>query len=805
MKISFLLILLLVSFLNIYSQTKKSVKASFTNESIKVDGFLSETIWSTSEKATDFIQFEPLNGAKSSEKTEFSILYDNTSVVFGIMMYDISKDSIYKELGERDDDDVNSDLIKVIINTFNDGINAVGFIVTAAGVHSDVKYTEDEEEYSWDAVWYSNVQMLDSGWSAEIKIPYSALRFPKKNIQEWGLNVIRQVRRKREISSWNFIDNKMDIENNQAGIITGIENVQPPIRLSFTPYLSYYLQYNEQKQLNYTLNGGLDLKYGINESFTLDMTLIPDFGQVQSDDKILNLTPFETYYGENRPFFTEGTELFNKGEIFYSRRIGGEPLNYEDVYTKLEAGDKLILNPSETKMINATKVSGRTNGGLGIGVFNAMTQQSNALIVDSSVNIKKIVTQPFTNYNMLVFDQSLKNNSYISLLSTNVYNSILFADVTGTVFNFYDNSKSYSLYGDFFMSNRKINNTNTTGKKYSLSTGKVSGNFKYGYDVEVFDEIYDQNDMGYLQNNDETNHTLSVEYNIYDPFWKMLNWHNAFAVNYSTLYNVSDFSSFQINYNTRGVFSNYLFSFFSISYAPLGVIDYYEPRLEDRYYKIPKHFSCNFMLSPDYRKNFLIDFSGGYTKIYTDKSRYSVWTGASPRIRFSNKFLLILGSNINYNNNDKGYVNSIDNDSIIFGNRNVTTVTNTISTSYIFNKKSSLNLRVRHYWSKAEYDKYYLLETDGNLSYLNNYNQTTSIYDLSFNAFTIDMSYTWNFAPGSEISLVWKNSIFQSQQAVISTKYFDNLENTINSPQSNSFSLKILYYIDYELLFKNRK
>ncbi|OFX50505.1 MAG: hypothetical protein A2046_10675 [Bacteroidetes bacterium GWA2_30_7] len=419
MKFTLILILFInILYTSIFSQTKKSIKALYTTENIKVDGFLNEVIWNKAEKSSDFIQFEPLNGAKASEKTDVMILYDNSAVYIGAMLYDKSKDSIYKELGKRDNAEVNSDLFMVGINPYNDGLNVVGFMVTAAGVQIDIKYNNDNEDFSWNAVWFSNIQILDSGWSVEMKIPFSALRFPKKTVQEWGFNALRQVRRNRELSSWNFVDKKMNSVTKQYGIITGIENIKPPLRLSATPYMSYYLQHNEQQQLNYRINGGLDVKYGINESFTLDMTLIPDFGQVKSDDKILNLTPFETFYGENRPFFTEGTELFNKGNIFYSRRIGGEPLNYNTVNENLAQGEKIKFNPAETKMINATKFSGRTKNGLGLGFFNAMTNKTDAIIIDSVGNEFKVETQPFTNYNMIVLDQSLRNNSYVSIINT---------------------------------------------------------------------------------------------------------------------------------------------------------------------------------------------------------------------------------------------------------------------------------------------------------------------------------------------------------------------------------------------------
>lgn len=786
----------------LFSQSKKSVKALYIDENIKIDGFLNETTWSKAEKATDFIQYEPINGSKATEQTVVKILYDNTAIYIAGILYDSHSDSIFDELGQRDDAEVNSDIFALSISPYNDGINEFGFMLTAAGVQADVKYTEDDEDFSWNAVWYSNLQQNDSSWIVEIKIPFSALRIPKKDIQLWGFNVWRQVRRKREWTTWNFVDKKMSSIRQQSGLLSGIENIEPPLRLSATPYLSTYFRNDEQNINDLLINGGLDLKYGINESYTLDMTLIPDFGQVKSDDKILNLTPFETFYGENRPFFTEGTELFSKGDIFYSRRIGGEPINYESVYNNLEQGQTIKENQSETKMLNATKVSGRSPKGLGMGFFNAMTQKSTAIIVDSVGQESKFETQPFTNYNMIVLDKSLKNNSYISFLNTNVYSNILLADVSGTVFNFNDKSNTYSFGGNFFLSNREYNNQLTTGKRYSIATGKVSGNFKFGYDANIIDKKFAQNDMGYLQNNNETNHNLSVEYNLYDPFWKMLNWYNAFSVYYSTLHNVNDFSDLIINFTSRGVFKNYLFSFLSINYSPIGSIDYYEPRQQGRYYKKPEQFGFNFMFSPDYRKNFLVDINGGYSNVLNEKERYAIWGGLSPRIRLSNKFLIILESSVLYMNNDKGYVETSDNNDIIFGNRNVTTVTNTISTSYIFNKKSSLNLRVRHYWSKAEYSTDYPLLNDGTLGVFYTQKAGSIADDLSFNAFTIDMSYTWNFAPGSEISLVWKNSIFNSEQGIITNRYYDNLENTINSPQTNSLSLKILYYIDYELLFR---
>ena len=233
-------------------------------------------------------------------------------------------------------------------------------------------------------------------------------------------------------------------------------------------------------RLGATYNGGLDLKYGINESFTLDATLVPDFGQVRSDDQVLNLSPYEVKFNENSPFFMEGTELFSKGGIFYSRRIGSKPNGYDNAYDQLDANEVVTSNPSESTLINATKISGRTQSGLGIGIFNAMTRNMHATIKDTlSEDIREVLTGPFTNYNMIVVDQSLKNNSYVSFVNTNVRRNAekddyyYTANVTATDFRIQDRSRQYSISGKAALSQKYYDNADTDlGHMLELRMGK---------------------------------------------------------------------------------------------------------------------------------------------------------------------------------------------------------------------------------------------------------------------------------------------------------------------------------------------
>lgn len=227
----------------------------------------------------------------------------------------------------------------------------------------------------------------------------------------------------------------------------------------------------------------MDLKYGINESYTLDMILFPDFGQVQSDDQILNLTPFEVKYDERRQFFTEGTEKFNKCGIFYTRRVGAMPRNFFRPYDSLRQNEVINKNPEETRIINATKISGRNADGLGIGFFNAITSRARSIIEDTLTGIKRnITTQPFTNYNVLVLDQNLKNNSYLSLVNTNLWipGDAYSANVTGLETKISNKKSTVAVFGNLNISQKYDENSMPVfGHSLLMNISKPSGKF-YG-------------------------------------------------------------------------------------------------------------------------------------------------------------------------------------------------------------------------------------------------------------------------------------------------------------------------------------
>lgn len=790
---------------------KKTIEIVKVNEEPKIDGELNEEVWSKAAIVKDFIQYEPYNMEQPSLPTEVKVFYSDNAIYFGAIMYDNNPDSIIKDLGVRDEfNGMNSDLFTILISTFNDGVNAIEFMVSASGVQSDGKHTGNYGDPNWDGVWESSVKITDYGWVAEMKIPYSALRFSKENNQTWGVHFFRHIRRYREWSTWNPVDINVEGLTNQMGEITGIKNIEPPLRLSVTPYVSAYLENDaDNNSWGNDFNAGMDLKWGISQSFTLDMILIPDFGQVQSDDEVLNLSPYEIKYDEKRPFFTEGTELFNKGGIFYSRRVGSQPKDADYVEDILQDNEEISENPSETKLINATKISGRTKGGLGVGFFNAMTSATDATIKDTITGEKrKYQTQGFANYNMFVLDQSLKNNSYISFANTNVMHleENYTADVTATEFSFMNKENSYKLSGSGAIS-QKYTDSVDLGHKYYIEFSKTKGNFLFEFMHNTESDTYDPNDMGYIQQNNESTWYAEFDYRINEPFWKVLNWHNEINFVYQNLYQPRKFAQFEINMSSRTTFAKNYFSVGTfLQFNPFKNYDHFEPRVEGWKFEQPRSFVNETWISTDYRKVLALDVRVGGWKAF-DYNRYGYWLTVSPRVRFNDKWLLIYRTVLDYNYNSYGYIEDYEDNNentvINFGRRDVSTVVNTLNTNYIFNNKMSLNFRMRHYWSRVEYDDFYTLQKDGGLGPSLGYDTYGDEENYNYNAFTIDMKFLWRFAPGSDISIVWKNAIFTADNMIINN-FWDNLDNTFQQSQINSISFKILYYLDYQYLKKNK-
>ncbi len=806
-----MLLVIIISGLTVSGQEKKSVTAFRTSETIQVNGIMDETAWASAAPATDFIIYSPFNGTPSGYRTEVRVLYDDNSLYIGAFMFDPQPDSIFLELGPRDANNINADHFYVEISPFNDGLNGEVFKVSASNVQIDNKLATGESYNipdTWDAVWESRTRIIDEGWCAELRIPYSALRFSKAEAQVWGINFWREVRRIRETSSWNFVTREFGATLSHMGELNGIRDIKPPLRLSLVPYVSGYLEHvSDEPGLGTSYNGGLDLKLGLSESFTLDATLIPDFGQVQSDDHILNLSPYEVRYNEKRPFFMEGTELFNRGDIFYSRRIGGTPHLLRQVRDMTGENEIIERNPTEVGLLNATKISGRTHGGLGIGIFNAVTDNVWAELKDTvSGATRRIMTEPVTNYNMIVLDQTLKNDSYISIANTNVIRAAekdvnyYTANVTSFEGLLKTRNRLYSVSGGASLS-RKFYSESPTGKGHSLNfnIGKTGGKFRTDYNFSLYSDTYDPNDMGYLRNNNNIRHSLDISYNTFEPVGKIMTSRNSVEIDYSRLFSPGAYTLTEIELSSMLVLMNYWSLSLNMDITPWGENDYFEPRTADMsmYYHRPASFTAGFRGDTDRSKKLYAEVNAGYGRAWSDYGQSGFQWAAEAEYKVSRRFSLEYGLSVEKLVNDIGYVRADPSDGIIFGKRDVRTITNTLSGAFIFSANSYLTLRGRHYWSGADYDNdFYTLLDDGGLGYISGYTWFYN-HDVNTNYLNVDVVYTWRFAPGSELSLVWKNSIYSEEDVIISDP-FSNFSELLSQPQTNSISLKILYYLDYQ-------
>lgn len=795
-KLQLLTVLFLCSFTISIAQNenRKTVKATRVSKAPKIDGNLNDAAWANVPLLKDFVIFRPENGKKVSNEyaTEVKVVYDDNAVYISAKMLDPEPEKIPQEFATRDNFG-QADFFLVTINPNDDGQNPFEFIVQATGNQGDAKISNGNEDFNWSAVWESDAKITDYGWNVEIKLPYRALRFSNQKVQSWGFNFHRRLERINQQHTWNYIDNSVGTWTQYDGLITNFENIKPPTRLNLYPYASATTK-TFKGNTDFDWSAGMDVKYGLSENFTLDATLIPDFSQAGFDDVELNLGPFEQQFTEQRQFFTEGTELFTKGDLFYSRRIGGSPIRRASA----SINETVIDEPQKVTMLNAIKISGRTKGGLGIGFFNAITEETEATIKNNVTgDTRKEVTNPFSNYNIMVADYQFNQNSALTLINTNVTRDGSFRDanVTGLQWHVEDKSSTYNIDGSFAMSNISddIYNPNT-GYTFDTSIGKHSGTWQWevGYNFENKD--YNPNDLGILFSNNEQRIYSSFGYRLLKPKGIFNNYGiNAYS-NVNFLHNPGTYKGWNTGigawFNTKNRFN---FGG-NINYGTESK-DFFEPRqgtLSGIYFTQPERLNVNTWGNTNSQKRFRLSYNVYYTHFENEKS--SRGFGISPRYRFSNKFSLQYNFNYNKTNNDQGYVDKINND-VIFGDRDRKNYTNSISSKYNFSTNSSLSLTFRHYWASVAYDdQYYSLNTDGSLS---PYNYTGN--DVNFNSWNLDLNYIWQFTPGSQLVALYRNSI-SSVDNNTGLNFTGNLDNLFSQPNRHTFSVRFVYFLDYNNL-----
>lgn len=792
-----------------FSQTeKKKISALRISKSLKVDGIIDEPEWKTTQVADKFVGIRPVpfKPENPDNNSEMYFLYNDEGIYIGGYFHEKNKDSIASELIGRDGFG-NNDFVGVIFDTYNDKINGFEYFVTPLGEQMDAKQAPnpngDSEDFSWNAVWQSGAKIHNDGWSFEMFLPYSAIRFGKKKVQDWGLNIVRRRQKAGEQLFWQSVDPTVNGFLTQEGMLTGLEDIKPPLRLQLSPYFSvYHDKPVGADKFKSRVGGGADIKYGLNQAFTLDMTLIPDFGQVVTDNKILNLSPFDVKFQENRPFFTEGIELFNKGNLFYSRKIGVEP-SYKK-FTPGSEADIVVENPGQAKVINATKISGRSQNGLGIAMLNAVTQRQTTTFYDTTSKTQYTrESMPITNYNVFVLDQTMKHNSSVSFVNTNVWRSgkDYEANVSAFLFDLNDKKNKWNVGGNISVSNLLgKKGKNITGYAHSVYFGKTSGKLNFNVWQELSNDKYDKSDLGYFTNNNTMDQGVWVGYNWIKP----KKWFNNLRLNFNSFYSrlvtpidklkrkEMMYQAASGNVNMNGQTKNLWYLGANVSWG-FNYNDFYEARVPGRVFKNKGRIGVGFWWNSNEAKKLswggeLFSGTGGVFK------RKSITPLIFGKIRFNSKLSVNNSLSMDFQKDNSGWAAIDSTGAIIFSRRDLRTVENVLSIKYNFTNKMGITLRSRHYWSKVAPQQFYQLDEYGDLkkpdvAFTKNVNQ-------NYNFFSTDLVYTWQFAQGSFINVVWKD-ISDSFNRDFEKNYFKNLHRTVNSPQANSFSVRVIYFLDY--------
>ena len=393
--------------------SRAALRAVRTSSPPSIDGRLTDESWSLVEPVGDLTQIDPDEGQPASERTEIRVLFDDEALYVGARMFDKEPALVSRRLSKRDDE-ADADRISIYLDPMHDHLTGAIFRVSAAGVQRDqVLFNDTWNDQTWDAVWNAAVSVDEQGWSAELRIPLSQLRFPVGEHQMWGVNVERFIRRKNETDWLELVPKKENGTASRMAHLTGIDGVRPTRHLELLPYTAARTEFIQPARAGNPFNdgsrafasAGLDLKWGLTSNLTLDGAFNPDFGQVEVDPAVVNLSAFETFFEEKRPFFLEGSQIFGSfgvggannywgfnssdPNIYYSRRIGRAP--------QLAASGDFTDPPTATTILGATKMTGKTRRGWSIGLLEAITAREQARVASAAFN-GRVAVEPFSNY-----------------------------------------------------------------------------------------------------------------------------------------------------------------------------------------------------------------------------------------------------------------------------------------------------------------------------------------------------------------------------------------------------------------------
>lgn len=647
---------------------KKKYFTQHLQGEINLDGVPDEEAWKAVEWGGDFTQWQPHGGAAPSQPTSFKILYDDKALYLAYRCYDPSPDSIVKRMGRRDE--FPGDWVEINIDSYHDLRTAFSFTLSVSGVRGDEFVSNDGNNWdaNWNPIWFAKTHINDTGWTAEVKIPLSQLRYGNEPEKVWGFQVTRRLFRKEERSTWQYIPQNSGVWVSRFGELHGLKNIPMHRQVEIAPYvIAQADQYKKEpgnpfaKGFDAKLTGGMDGKVAVTNDLILDFTINPDFGQVEADPSQVRIDGFQNFFEERRPFFIESRNIFNfqltgseaGGDydadlLFYSRRIGSSPRGYPS----LNNGEYVDI-PQNTSILGAAKFSGKTQKGWSIGILESVTQRETATI-DHNGERREELVEPLTNYFAGRLQKDIHSGNTIiggmitavnreeglsHLLHRGAYTggldflhywknrtwyirgNMVFSHVEGTKEAILQTQTGFEhLFQRIGASEFSVdsNRTSLTGTGGTIRFGKIGGRtgrlgqvFKFETGVTLRSPQLELNDIGFMLTTNEINHFTWAGLHYQKPFsifrTARLNYNHWSRWDYSGKFIYQAF-----NFNTHATFSNNWQSGTGVTWNPYDVSN--NALRGTTSLRRPAAIGHNFYTTTDFRK-----------KVYFNLNLFNLW------------------------------------------------------------------------------------------------------------------------------------------------------------------------------------
>ncbi len=646
-------------------------KKYFTKQltgTITLDGIHSEEAWNAVEWGGDFTQWQPSEGQAPSQPTSFKILYDEKFLYIAYRCHDLAPDSIIKRMGRRDE--FPGDWVEINIDSYHDKRTAFSFTLSVSGVRNDEFVSSDGNNWdpSWNPIWFAKTHVDDKGWTAEVKIPFSQLRYNNASDKVWGFQIMRRIFRKEERSIWQYIPQNSGVWVSRFGELHGLKNIPMHRQVEIAPYVVAQAdKYKKEpgnpfaKGFDTKLTGGLDGKLAVTNDLILDFTVNPDFGQVEADPSQVRIDGFQNFFEERRPFFIESRNIFDYqltgseagGDydadlLFYSRRIGSSPHGYPGVNS-----DEYVKFPFNTTILGAAKFSGKTKKGWSIGILESITERENATIDHNGVRRDELV-EPLTNYFVGRLQKDIKSgNTIIGGIITAVNREKGLSDMLhrsaysgGVDFLHYWKNRTWYIRGNLVFSHMEgskeamlntqtafehlfqragasevsvdSNRTSLTGMGGTFRFGKIGGKsgklgqvFRFETGLTVRSPGLELNDIGFMLTSNEINHFT----------WAGIHFQKTFSIFRNARLNYNHWSRWDysgqflyqaFNHNSHATFKNNWQSGTGVTWNPYEVSN--NALRGASSIRRPAGIGHNFYVTTDYRK-----------KVYINANTFNAW------------------------------------------------------------------------------------------------------------------------------------------------------------------------------------